>query len=109
MALLGEAGFTGLAAVNHAAAVALAERLAEVPGVRLETEQFFNEFTLKLPKPAHDVVEALARKGILGGVPGARLWPGEKTLADRLIVAATEMTSDEDIDAYAVALREVLS
>jgi glycine dehydrogenase subunit 1 len=108
MALLGEAGFTQLAGVNHAAAVTLAERLASIPGVRLETEKFFNEFTLKLPKPAHEVVERLAQKGILAGVPGSRLWPAEKALADRLIVAVTEMTSDDDIDAYEAALQEVL-
>jgi glycine cleavage system P protein (glycine dehydrogenase) subunit 1 len=109
MALLGEAGLTRLAAVNHAAAVALAERLCAVPGVRLQTEQFFNEFTLALPKPAHDVAEALARKGILGGVPGSRLWPQAPGLVDRLIVSATEMTTDAEIEAYEAALREVLS
>jgi glycine dehydrogenase subunit 1 len=32
-------------------------------------DSFFNEFTVKLPKPAAEVVEALAAKGVLGGVP----------------------------------------
>src|SRR5262249_31554362 len=108
-ALLGEAGFTQLAAVNHAAAVAPAERLTPLPGVRLETEQFFNEVTLVLPKPAADGVEKLVKKGILGGGPGPPLWPDEKALANHLIVAATEMTTDADIEAYAKALSEVLS
>ena len=109
LALLGEAGFTRLAALNHAKAVTLAERLSSIPGVFLETSRFFNEFTLKLPRPAHGVVEALAAKGVIAGVPGNRLWPNEFNLADRLIVAATEMTSDVDIEAYARALKEVLS
>ena len=109
LALLGEAGFARLAALNHAKAVMLAERLAQVPGVALETATFFNEFTLRLPKDAAAVVEALAAMGVLGGVPGARLWPDKPELSRHLIVAATETASDEDIDTYARALEKVLS
>ena len=60
LALLGEAGLTRLARLNHAAAVALAERLERVPGVRLLNRTFFNEFALRLPRPAAEIVEALA-------------------------------------------------
>src|SRR3546814_689628 len=72
LTMLGEAGFTRLAALNHAAAATLAERLSAIPGVTLVTGSFFNEFTLRLAKPAADVVEALATRGILGGVPVSR-------------------------------------
>jgi glycine dehydrogenase subunit 1 len=102
LSLLGEDGFTRLAALNHARASALADRLAAVKGVTLLTSQFFNEFTLRLPKPAAAVVEALAAKGILGGVPASRLYPGAHQ--DLLIVAATETNTDEDIAAFAQAL-----
>ncbi len=44
LALLGEAGLTRLARLNHAATVALAERLEDIPGVRLVNGAFFNEF-----------------------------------------------------------------
>jgi glycine dehydrogenase subunit 1 len=108
LSLLGEDGFTRLAALNHAKAVTLAERLSGVKGVTLVTSTFFNEFTLRLSKPAADVVEALATKGILGGVPASRLSPSDRDLRDLLIVAATETNSDEDIEAFAVALEEVL-
>src|SRR5690606_26403005 len=60
MSLLGEAGLTRLARVNHANAVKLAEALDAVPGVKVLNETFFNEFTLRLPKPAAAVVEAMA-------------------------------------------------
>ena len=103
-----KAGFTGLAAINHATAVALAERLAAVKGVTLVSDSFFNEFTLRLSKPAAEVVERLAAKGILGGVPVSRLLPGKPELADLLLVAATETVSEGDIDALATALTEVL-
>src|SRR5690349_869676 len=100
LTLLGEAGLTKLAELNHATASRLADRLSAVPGVELVTQSFFNEFTLKLPKPAAQVVEALAKKRILGGVPVSRLYPGESGLANLLLVAATETVSDEDIAAY---------
>src|ERR1700756_244445 len=51
LALLGEAGFTRLAELNHAQAIALAERLAKVPGVTVLNDSFFNEFTLRLSRP----------------------------------------------------------
>ncbi len=66
MALLGEAGFTRLAELNHAKAVALAERLARIDGVRLVNDSFFNEFTLRLPRPATPLVESLAAKASPG-------------------------------------------
>jgi glycine dehydrogenase subunit 1 len=52
LTILGEAGFTRLADLNHAAAVRLAERLSAVKGVEVLNDTFFNEFTVKLPKPA---------------------------------------------------------
>src|SRR5215468_7446325 len=49
LALLGEAGLTRLARLNHAAAVRVAERLERIPGVQLLGQAFFNEFALRLP------------------------------------------------------------
>ena len=86
----------------------LAERLGRVPGVTLLSGPFFNEFTLDLGRDARTVVRALAEKGVLGGVSGGRLWAGEKTLANALIVAVTETATDEDFDAFEDALDEVM-
>jgi len=108
LTMLGEAGFTRLAALNHATAAALAERLAAIKGVELVSGSFFNEFTLRLAKPAADVVKRLAAKGILGGVPVSRLLPDKPELANLLLVAATETVGEGDMDALAAALAEVL-
>jgi glycine dehydrogenase subunit 1 len=108
LALLGEAGLTRLARLNHAAACILADRLAAVPGVRLVNHAFFNEFAIRLPVPAAEAVAALADKGILGGVPASRFYPANGDLADLLLVAATETSTPEDIDIYGRALAEVL-
>jgi glycine dehydrogenase subunit 1 len=108
LALLGEAGLTRLARLNHATAVAAAERLATVRGVKLVSSSFFNEFALRLPKPAAPVVDALAARGILAGVPVSRFYPDRADLADLLLVAATETVTADDIERLATGLTEVL-
>ena len=109
LALLGEVGLTRLARLNHAAAVALADRLERVPGVRIVNRSFFNEFALRLPCPAAAAVEALAARGVLAGIPVSRLYPDRPELADLLVVAATETVTEADMDRLALGLAEVLS
>jgi glycine dehydrogenase subunit 1 len=108
LSLLGEAGLARLAALNHAAAVRLEEKLGRVKGVTPLNRTFFNEFTVRLDRPAAPVVDALAAKGVLGGVPASRLWPHHPEVADLLIVAATETNTEADMDRFAAALEEVL-
>lgn len=108
MSLLGEDGFTRLARLNHVAAVKTAERLEKIAGVTVLPGSFFNEFAVRLPKPAAPVVDALADKRILAGVPVSRLYPGQPELTDLLLVAATETTTDADIEALGSALAKVL-
>ncbi len=107
MTLLGEAGLTRLARVNHAHAVKLADALGGVKGVEVLNDTFFNEFTIRLAKPAASVVEQLAERGILAGVPVSRLLPGA-SLDDLLLVASTEINTDDDRAAFVAALQEVL-
>jgi glycine dehydrogenase subunit 1 len=108
LSLLGEEGLTRLARINHAKASALADRLAALPGVEVLTPSFFNEFTVRLPKPAAGVVDRLAEKGVIAGVPASRLLPHDASVANLLILAATETNTDEDFAALASALREIL-
>ena len=108
LSLLGEEGFSRLARLNHAKASALADKLSAIPGVELVTPAFFNEFTLKLPKSAAPLVDALANKGVIAGVPASRLMPHEKLAENLLIVAATETATDDDFAAFERALKEVL-
>jgi glycine dehydrogenase subunit 1 len=107
MTLLGGAGLRRLARVNHANAVDLADRLAAVRGVEVLNAHYFNEFTIRAPRPAAELVEALARRGIIAGLPVSRLLPGVG-LDDLLVVASTEINTPEDRAAYADALRALL-
>ena len=109
LSLLGEAGLRRLARVNHANAVALAKALGKVKGVTVLNDTFFNEFTIRVPGDAAEVIEKLAARGVLGGVPVSRLEPNRPELTRLIIVAATEVNTEEDRAAYVAALREVLS
>ena len=109
MTLLGERGLRDLATLNHSLASRAADRLAKVPGVEVLNDSFFNEFTLKLSKEARPIVRTLADKGVLGGVSLGRLFPGVAALENGLVVAVTETTTVEDIEALATALTEVLA
>ena len=103
MSILGGAGLATLARINHARAQRTRDALAAISGVEILTPRFFNEFAVKLPVPAAPVVEAMAARDVLAGVPFSRLAPGAG-LDDVLLVCATETTTPDDIDALATAL-----
>lgn len=108
MTLLGGTGLRQLARVNHANAVTLADRLAGVKNVEILNRTFFNEFTLRLKGDAAQAVERMAERHVLGGVPVSRLLP-KAGLDDLLIVASSEVNTDEDRAALVGALDAALS
>ena len=109
LSLLGEAGLMKLASINHANAVLLADALGGIDGVEVLTSSFFNEFTIRVPGKGVGVIDALVGKGVLGGVPASRLTPDQEAVNDLIIVAATEVNTPDDREAYVKALKEVLS
>jgi glycine cleavage system P protein (glycine dehydrogenase) subunit 1 len=108
LTMLGEVGLTRLAELNHARAIELAERLERVAGVAVQNETFFNEFTVRLPRPAAEVVESMASRGVLGGVPVSRLLPAWTEAEPLPLVATTETNTSDDMDAFVAALQESL-
>ena len=62
---------------------------------------------MRTPRPATDLIEALARRGVIGGLPVSRLLP-DAGLDDCVVVASTEVNTDDDRAAYAKALAECL-
>jgi glycine dehydrogenase subunit 1 len=89
--------------------VTLAKRLERIRGVRLLNHAFFNEFVLRLPRPAAPVVQALADNGVLAGVPLSRFYPSRPELSDVLLMAATEMVTAKDMDRLESEFLEALS
>jgi glycine dehydrogenase subunit 1 len=107
LTLLGEAGLRRVAALNHAAAVDLAERLGAIEGVSVVNDAFFNEFTIRTPRAAAGLIDELAARGIIGGLPVSRLAP-RAGLDDLIVVAATEVSTLTDRQAYAEGLAQCL-
>lgn len=106
--MLGDAGLKSLATLNHAQACSLANKVKKVDGVELLNKTFFNEFTVALPQgvSAANVVDAMAKKGILAGVPASRLFG--KPDDNLLLLAATEMNTPREMEQLTSGLRDVL-
>lgn len=98
-ALLGEQGLKDLARLNHERACELADALSAINGVTIENTSFFNEFVVVFEKPAKELILALAHQDM---IPGLRLDE------HRLLVCATEMTTDADIQALCDGLKAAL-
>jgi len=109
LSLLGGEGLARLARINHARAQAMVERLTAIQGVSCLNRAWFNEATLVLPRPAREVVRSLAERRVLGGVALGRLFPHASGLENGLLVTATEMVTDEDIETFARELQGVLA
>lgn len=109
LSLLGEQGFLKLARLNHAKACALADALSALKGINILSDSFFNEICVRLPVPAAEVVETLARQNILAGIPVSRLLPSDPSCQNLLLLAATELTTVAEIAALAEAFSQVLS
>jgi glycine dehydrogenase subunit 1 len=98
-----------LARLNHHNAVKLARMLGTIPGVELLNKSFFNEMTIRLAVPAAPVVELLAKADVLAGLPVSRLEPDNPACENLIVLAATELTTDDDIAMLAECLHAALS
>jgi len=96
--LLGENGFKKLALINHKKACDFAEMLAKVKNVKILNDSFFNEFTIELSKDAKEVNKKLLEKNIIGGFADGK----------KMIVAVSELTSENDMQNFVFALENIL-
>ncbi|ARJ64445.1 glycine dehydrogenase (aminomethyl-transferring) [Magnetospirillum sp. ME-1] len=110
LTMLGGTGFGRLAELNHLAATRLEQKLRAVKGVRVLPQSYYNEFAVHLgdETDAAAVVDALADKGILAGVPASRFYPSFPELKSVLILAATETNTEDDMDKLVAALKEAV-
>ena len=97
--LLGEIGYKKLALINHQKACEAYEILSKIKGVKVLNENFFNEFTIEFSKNAHEVNQKLLAKNIIGGY----------CVDNKMILAFSELTSEEDIKLLAKELSTILN
>ncbi|HHO59836.1 MAG TPA: aminomethyl-transferring glycine dehydrogenase subunit GcvPA [Thiotrichales bacterium] len=107
MAILGAEGLASTAAACYANAHMLVEQLTGIDGVNAAfNHAWFHEAVIQLDYPVAEVLAGLVERNILGGYDLTGDYP---ELGQAMLVCATEMRSDEDIQAYVSALQSVLA
>ncbi|MBX7257653.1 MAG: aminomethyl-transferring glycine dehydrogenase subunit GcvPA [Candidatus Hydrogenedentes bacterium] len=102
LCLLGKEGLQEVARHCHAKAEYLKKKLKFT--TLLNKAPTFNEFAVRLPRNAEEVVQAMAAKGFMAGIPLRPLGEGD---AGDLLIAVTERRTRQQLDAFAEALEEV--
>jgi len=106
MSLLGPEGLKQTALSCHANTQQLVEKLSAIDGVEIVFDQpRFHEAVIKVNKPAADVLAKLAEQNILGGLDLSTDYPEMKNC---ILVCATELRIEEDIEIFASALAAAL-
>lgn len=99
MAAMGPEGMAQAAKQSMAKAHYLADALCGIDGVSLAyTGPFFHEFVTTMPK-SEEVLSALEKAGILGGLP----------IPEGILWCATEKVSKAELDKTAAVVKEVLN
>lgn len=93
LTVMGEKGFKQASYLSAKMAHKLSEKLAE-KGVKTLNKQFFNEFVIEVQDADKTLVQ-LKENRIIGGL---------KLDSNKILVAATEMITDKDIENYAACI-----
>lgn len=107
--LKGGRGLEDIAKENHKKSHEVAQRINEIDGFEapyLDSE-FYNEFTVKTPIDSAELVEKCCERGVLPGIAVNKIDKFD-SLPDVLLVAVTEMNTDEEIDLLIETLKEVI-
>ena len=103
MAALGPAGMREMAEGTVRRAHQLADALRAAGGDVADDGRFFAEFVLRTRQDGATVRRRLAERGLRAGVP----LPEEYRIGHGVILAATELTTDDDIAALSAALDDI--
>ena len=106
LATMGKQGLREVALLNVKKADYLKNRLRKIKGFKIRFDaDTFNEFVLECPKPAEAVRDTLLREAnILAGVPLGTHYP---ELENGLLICATELNTQEEMDRFAEKLEEM--
>jgi len=108
LATIGPHGLRDVAAIGAARAAELESALAGVGIRRLHPGPYLNEFAVEVPR-ALAVHRRLLGAGFLAGLALAEAEPADPTLADALLVCATEVTTSDEIARFARAIADAVA
>lgn len=105
MSLLGKNGLRQVAELNYHKAHYAANSIKTLPGYQVwDDTPFFNEFVVHCPLPVSVINGHLLEHGILGGYDLEQDYPG---LRNHMLVAVTELNTQNEIDTLVDILAEV--
>jgi len=107
LALIGPHGLRDVAALGASRAAELERALAEIGVGRLHPGPYLNEFVIRVPD-APTVHRRLLDRGVLAGLVLAEAEPDDPSLADGLLVCATEVTTTDEIARFTAGLSDLL-
>jgi glycine dehydrogenase subunit 1 len=107
LSLMGKEGLREVATQCVQKTAYLRQKLLHIASVELPfSGPVYNEFVVRTPFPAADILTDLEHEKILGGIPLGGFFPN----ADRdFLVAVTELNTREQLDQYAAALSAAIS
>lgn len=107
LSLMGKEGLREVATQCARKAAYLRARLREAAAVELPfSGPVYNEFVVRTPFPAAQILSDLEHEGILGGIPLAPFYDGRER---DFLVAVTELHTREQLDRFATTLVAAIS
>ena len=101
MALQGKKGLKHLSELCYHKSHYAAEKINNLPGFEVQTNNFFKEFTISSPVPVKELNEHLHKNKIIGG------YDVSNFIKNGMLLAITEMNSKEEIDNLITILSQV--
>jgi len=102
METMGKKGLQEVAVQNAQKAAYAAKQIAAIAAFSVPfSAPSFNEFVVRGPRPATEVLAGLREKGIIGGLPLSKYYSGRE---NEFLVCVTEVSSREKIDALVTTM-----
>lgn len=106
LSLLGKEGIKQVAGLCAAKAQYAKERLGSIRGVSVpDCGPTFNEFVVRLPVDAAELIGRVIERGMVPGLPLGRFYP---EMSDYLLVAVTEKRTKSEMDQLAETVEDIL-
>jgi len=107
LSLMGKKGLREVGMQCLQKAAYLRKRLSEISSVTLPfSGPVYNEFVIRTPFPAAEILQDLEHEKILGGIELGRFYAGHER---DLLVAVTELHSREELDRYVAAFNAAIA
>jgi len=107
LSLMGKEGLREVATQSMQKAAYLRDRLRAISALKIVFRgPIYNEFVVRTPFPAEEILRDLERDKILGGIPLGRFYPDHE---NDFLVAVTELHSREQLDRYVGVLTAAIS